>query len=69
MDRTGIIVVTACVILLGFWFVQEQKYASQRFQQQTATNMVATSRQRQNSHCRSHDTKCFARFFIRHKHP
>ena len=41
MDRTGIIVVTACVILLGFWFVQEQKYSSQRLQQQTATNAVA----------------------------
>jgi len=41
MDRTGIIVVTACVILLGFWFVTEQKYASQRVQQQTATNTVA----------------------------
>ena len=41
MDRTGIIVVTACVILLGFWFVAEQKYSSQRLQQQTATNVVA----------------------------
>jgi YidC/Oxa1 family membrane protein insertase len=41
MDRTGIIVVSACVVLLGFWFVQEQKYASQRVQQQTATNAVA----------------------------
>jgi YidC/Oxa1 family membrane protein insertase len=27
MDRTGIIVVTLCVILLGFWFVEQQKYA------------------------------------------
>jgi len=48
MDRTGIIVVTACVILLGFWFVAEQKYSSQRLQQQmatTATNAVAISQQ------------------------
>jgi YidC/Oxa1 family membrane protein insertase len=43
MDRTGIIVVSACVVLLGFWFMQEQKYASQRVQQQTATNAVAIS--------------------------
>ncbi|MGA2280671.1 MAG: membrane protein insertase YidC [Verrucomicrobiota bacterium] len=27
MDRTGIIVVTLCVILLGVWFVERQKYA------------------------------------------
>src|SRR5208282_869082 len=27
MDRTGIIVVTLCVILLGIWFVEQQKYA------------------------------------------
>ena len=27
MDRTGIIVVTLCVILLGVWFVEQQKYA------------------------------------------
>ena len=45
MDRTGIIVVTACVILLGFWLVTEQKYASQRLQQQTATNAVAVPQQ------------------------
>ena len=25
MDRTGIIVVTLCVILLGFWFIEQQK--------------------------------------------
>jgi YidC/Oxa1 family membrane protein insertase len=40
MDRTGIIVVTACVVLLGFWFVAEQKYNSQMPRQQTATNAV-----------------------------
>ena len=27
MDRTGIIVVTLCAILLGIWFVEQQKYA------------------------------------------
>jgi YidC/Oxa1 family membrane protein insertase len=27
MDRTGIIVVTLCVVLLGVWFVEQQKYA------------------------------------------
>ena len=26
MDRTGIIVVTICALLLGAWFIQEQKY-------------------------------------------
>ena len=30
MDRTGIIVVTLCAILLGFWFVGQQKYAQQQ---------------------------------------
>jgi YidC/Oxa1 family membrane protein insertase len=40
MDRTGIIVVTLCVVLLGFWFVEQQKNAQQqaRF---AATNQVA----------------------------
>jgi YidC/Oxa1 family membrane protein insertase len=41
MDRTGIIVVTICIILLGFWFVAEQKYHPQMSRQQTATNAVA----------------------------
>ncbi len=30
MDRTGIIVVTLCVVLLAFWFVGQQKYAQQQ---------------------------------------
>ena len=40
MDRTGIIIVTLCAILLGFWFVGQQKYAQQqaRF---AATNQAA----------------------------
>jgi YidC/Oxa1 family membrane protein insertase len=40
MDRTGIIVVTLCAILLVYWFVGQQKYAQQqaRF---AATNQVA----------------------------
>jgi YidC/Oxa1 family membrane protein insertase len=40
MDRTGIIVVTLCVVLLGVWFVEQQKNAQQqaRF---AATNQAA----------------------------
>ncbi len=40
MDRTGIIVVSLCAILLVYWFVGQQKYAQQqaRF---AATNQVA----------------------------
>jgi len=41
MDRTGIIVVSLCVILLVVWFGVEQKYSSQMPRQQTATNAVA----------------------------
>jgi YidC/Oxa1 family membrane protein insertase len=37
MDRTGIIVITICIIAFGFWFVQEQKYA-EHAQQQAASN-------------------------------
>ena len=40
MDRTGIIVVTLCAILLGFWFVEQQKYAQQQARY-TATNQAA----------------------------
>jgi YidC/Oxa1 family membrane protein insertase len=35
MDRTGIIVVSLCVVLLGFWFVEQKKQAD-RLQQQQA---------------------------------
>jgi YidC/Oxa1 family membrane protein insertase len=37
MDRTGIIVVTLCVVLLGGWFIWEQKHYAQLAQSQTAT--------------------------------
>jgi len=40
MDRTGIIVVTLCAILLGFWFVGQQKYAQQQARY-AATNQAA----------------------------
>ena len=43
MDRTGIIVVTICAILLGAWFIQEQKYQAQRPPPQFATNTVAAA--------------------------
>jgi len=42
MDRTGIIVVSLCVVLLGVWFVTEQKYYSQLAQSQTGTNAPVT---------------------------
>ena len=42
MDRTGIIAITLCVILLGAWFVWEQKYYSQVAQSQTGTNAPVT---------------------------
>ena len=40
MDRTGIIVVAICVILLGFWFVQQNKLAMQQARYR-ATNQTA----------------------------
>jgi YidC/Oxa1 family membrane protein insertase len=40
MDRTGIIVVSLCVVLLGFWFVQQNKLMVQQ-QRYAATNQVA----------------------------
>ncbi len=40
MDRTGIIVVTLCVILLAFWFAGQQKYAQQQARY-AATNQAA----------------------------
>ncbi len=42
MDRTGIIVVTLCIVLLGVWFVTEQRYASQMTQPATGTNTLVT---------------------------
>lgn len=38
MDRTGIIVVSLCVVLMGVWFVTEQKYAAQLARSQPGTN-------------------------------
>jgi YidC/Oxa1 family membrane protein insertase len=43
MDRTGIIVVTLCVVLLGVWFVEQQKYAPPRPQPQPVSASPATS--------------------------
>jgi len=43
MDRTGIIVVSLCVILMGVWFVAEQKYASQLARSQAGTNALAAA--------------------------
>lgn len=41
MDRTGIIVVTLCAILLGLWFYGQQKYAAHLPQPTVNTNTVA----------------------------
>lgn len=43
MDRTGIIVVTLCALLLGVWFVQEQKYQAHRPPPPVATSTAATA--------------------------
>jgi len=43
MDRTGIIVVSLCAILLVAWFAMEQKYASQTVQSPTDTNALVTA--------------------------
>ncbi len=43
MDRTGIIVVTLCVVLLGIWFVEQQKYASSRPQPQPVNTTTTTT--------------------------
>src|ERR1700677_796680 len=44
MDRTGIIVVTICAILLGFWYYDSIKYQKYEAQQQALsnTNVVVT---------------------------
>ena len=41
MDRTGIIVVSICVVLFFAWFVEEQKYQAHLPPPQLATNTVA----------------------------
>ncbi|HEY2329561.1 MAG TPA: membrane protein insertase YidC [Verrucomicrobiae bacterium] len=46
MDKTGIIVVSICVLLLGWWFFEQNKIAQQVAQQRAqfdATNRVATT--------------------------
>ena len=43
MDRTGIIVVTICALLLGAWFIQEQKYQAQKPVPHLTTNSVAAA--------------------------
>jgi YidC/Oxa1 family membrane protein insertase len=43
MDRTGIIVVSLCVLLLVAWFGMEQKYASQMVRPPTDTNTLVTA--------------------------
>jgi YidC/Oxa1 family membrane protein insertase len=42
MDRTGIIVVSLCVVLMGVWFVTEQKYYSHLAPSPTGTNAPVT---------------------------
>jgi len=46
MDKTGIIVVSICVLLLGWWFVEQNKIQQQQARQQAhfaATNQVAAA--------------------------
>ena len=45
MDRTGIIVVSLCVVLLGIWFVQQNKIAVERARY-AATNQMARAQNR-----------------------
>jgi YidC/Oxa1 family membrane protein insertase len=45
MDRTGIIVVSLCVILLGFWFVQQNKLATQQARQAATNQMLRAQSQ------------------------
>ncbi len=44
MDKTGIIVISICVLLLGWWFVEQKKFTELQAQQQAqfaATNQIA----------------------------
>ncbi len=46
MDKTGIIVISICVLLLGWWFVEQKKFAEQQAQQLAlfnATNHMAAA--------------------------
>ncbi|HEX9046521.1 MAG TPA: YidC/Oxa1 family insertase periplasmic-domain containing protein, partial [Verrucomicrobiae bacterium] len=42
MDKTGIIVVTLCALLLGWWFVEQNKYAKQQAEYARAHPVAAT---------------------------
>ena len=42
MDKTGVIVISICVLLLGWWFVEQKKFAEQQAQY-LATHPVATA--------------------------
>ena len=42
MDRTGIIVVSLCIVLLAVWFIEQSRYAGQMARSQ-ATNSVVTA--------------------------
>ena len=43
MDKTGIIVVSICVLLLGWWFVDQNKVAQQRAQYEAAHPVAAAA--------------------------
>src|ERR1700690_3975106 len=43
MDRTGIIVVTLCALLLGFWFYEQQQYYSHLPRPVVNTNTMAAA--------------------------
>lgn len=43
MDKTGIIVVSLCVVLLIVWFVEEQRDTAQYAQSHAGTNMLVTA--------------------------
>ena len=49
MDRTGIIVVTICAILLGFWFYESNKYYAHVAQQQALNSNVVIQSQSQST--------------------
>ena len=43
MDKTGIIVISLCAVALGFWFVEQTKYAKQQ-ELYDRTNQLAQAR-------------------------
>ncbi len=58
MDKTGIIVISICVLLFGWWFVEENKIAQQRAQYEAShptilaasTNSTTTTSPVENTH-------------------